>query len=82
MGGMVSIHHPSLNCQCMTREAGDPAIGIPWETKLKEARNTRRARSNWLVAVTASQGRAGIGGNKLRTYATFKAMEPYGMEPY
>ena len=48
---------------------------------MKEAL-TIRARSNWLVAVAASQGRAGIGGNKLRTYATFKALEPYGMEPY
>ena len=72
---------PSLNCECITREAGDNAIGIPWEAKLKEAL-TVRARSNWLVAVTGSQGRAGIGGNKLRTYATFKALEPYGMEPY
>ena len=34
------------------------------------------------LAVIGSQGRAGIGTNTLRTYATFKALEPYGMEPY
>ena len=79
--GELLASSPSLNCECITREAGDNAIGIPWEAKLKEAL-TVRARSNWLVAVTGSQGRAGIGGNKLRTYATFKALEPYGMEPY
>ena len=54
---------------------------IPWEVKIKEALKIK-VRQGWVDAITRPQGSTGVGGNKLRTYATFKALEPYGLEPY
>ena len=74
---------PSLECTCAVRgmEVEGKVTETPWEVMIKEAL-TKKTRHEWVDAITRPQGSSGVGGNKLRTYATFKAFEPYSMEPY
>ena len=78
------IVSPDLINPCVTIEGevgSSKVLEIPWEDKIKVELGLY-AQMKWTEAITNVRGSTAIGGNKLRTYAQFKAFEPYGFEPY
>jgi len=62
-----------------TKVVGNKTIQVPWAEDLREA-FTSAADDQWRRRVQASTSVRGVGGNKLRTYARFKA--DIGQEAY